>query len=61
MHSNRNMMLKVLPNQFADEEQEIWLPACFAIPWFLGQQVQYKRKQDGQTKANGQRKSKKLS
>ena len=26
------MTVKFLPDHFADEEQEIWLPACFAIP-----------------------------
>ncbi len=37
------MTVKVLPDHFADEEQEIWLPACFAIPWLLGQQVRHKK------------------
>ena len=43
---------KVLPDHFADEEQAIWLPACFAIPWFLGQQVRHQR-QVRQTEENG--------
>jgi len=47
---------------FADGEQEIWIPACFAIPWLLGQQVRHKRQQMRQTKENGhQTKSKKFS
>ena len=44
------MMFKFLPDHFADEEQEIWLPACFAIPWLLGQQVRHKKQQLHQTK-----------
>ena len=56
------MTVKVLPDHFADEEQEIWLPACFAIPWLLGQQVRQKKQQLHQSKENARQiKSKKLS
>ena len=57
------MTVKVLPDHFADEEQEIWSPACFAIPWLLGQQVRHKKQQLHQTKERGyhQSKSKKFS
>ena len=55
------MTVKVLPVFFADKEQEVWLPACFAIPWLLGQQVRHKQ-QLHQTKQNGhQMKLKKFS
>ena len=47
------MTVKVLPDHFANEAQEIWLPACFAIPWLLGQQVRHKKQQLRQTKENG--------
>ena len=55
------MTVKVLPDHFANEAQEIWLPACFAIPWLLGQQVRHNT-QLRQTKENGYHmKSKKFS
>ena len=54
------MTVKLLPDHLADEEQNIWLPACFAIPWLLGQQVRHKKQQLHQSKEHGhQRKSKK--
>ena len=52
------MTVKVLPDHFADEEQEIWLPACFAIPWLLGHQVRHIRQQLHQTKESGLHKTK---
>lgn len=56
------MTVEVLPDHFADAEQEIWLPACFAIPWLLGQQVRHNKQQLHQTKENGhQMNSKKFS
>lgn len=49
-----------VPHHVADDEQELWIPAVFAIPWLLGQQVRQKRQQMHQTKENGhQIKSKK--
>ena len=47
------MTFQVLPDHFADEEQEIWLPAYFAIPWLLGQQVRHQKQQLHQAKENG--------
>ena len=41
------------PHRGADAEQEIWIPACFAIPWLLGQQVRHKKQQMHQTKETG--------
>ncbi|KAL3161847.1 hypothetical protein ABBQ38_008937 [Trebouxia sp. C0009 RCD-2024] len=43
----------LLQGQASDEEQEIWLPACFAIPWLIGQQVRQQKQQLHQTKENG--------
>ena len=43
MQSCKTMTFKVLPDHFADAEQEVWLPVWFAITWLLGQQVQHKK------------------
>ena len=56
------MMFKVLPDHSADEEQAIWLPACFAIPWLLGQQVRHQKQQRHHPKEIGyQKRLKKFS
>lgn len=44
-------MFKGPPHRFADGQQEIWIPACFAIPWLLGQQARRKKQQMRQSKA----------
>lgn len=53
MHSYKIHDVCGYVNHFADEEQEIWLPACFAIPWLIGQQVRQQKQQLHQTKENG--------
>jgi len=50
-----------VPHLVADDEQELWIPAVFAIPWLLGQQVRMKKLQMHQVRESGhQIKSKKF-
>ena len=46
-------MFKVLHHHCAEAEQQMWIPAFFAIPWMLGQQVRHKKQQIRQTKETG--------
>ena len=55
MHSYKVHDVQGSFNHFADEEQEIWLPACFAVPWLIGQQVRQQKQQLHQTKENGRK------